>query len=412
MGKGKRKQDLSPKIDLDDNSNNSKQNSKKRKQIPQVEEPAVPVIAATTVKPLFVQTSLKEVRKLTSQLKLQVKPVFKVSSSNSTQVIVKNIEDKSSIIKILRAQAIPFHTFSEKSEKPQTLVLKGFYEAPTNEVLKALNDASVPASKVSILVRKPEFTFYLVHFQDRSVNINVLNHNHRQIDNIIVKWEIIKTTSKSPTQCFNCQRWGHSSQNCGYKFRCVKCTEVHAIGQCKRTSREGNAKCINCNGDHAASYRLCPSFITYSKRIQNSKTKVPKFKMQPQVPSPLSHDNFPLLNKSKNQVVHSHPVNAPDVPSTSSSIQEINQQELISYTTYAEKLNEAIKNESLFKKFTDAQERLKKIPNIEEAINKYCSFVDEIEKLPKDAPVSATFGLMVRYGLTHYPSTWNKPVQK
>lgn len=410
MRKAKRKQDLSPKIDLDESSIKSNENSKKRKQTPQKEESSVPVTTTTSVKPIFVQCSLKDVRKLISLLKLQVMPAYKISSSNTTQVIVKSIEDKASIINLLRSQTIQFHTFSEKSEKTKSFVLKGFYETPTNEVLRLLQEAKVSAVKVTILVKKPEFTFYLVHFQDESVNINVLNHNHRNIDNIIVKWENIKKGNKSPTQCFNCQRWGHSSQNCGYKFRCVKCTEVHGPNQCQRSTRDGNAKCINCNGDHAASYRLCPSFISYSKRIEKSRAK-PQLKMLPQISSLLDSNNFPSLSKRHQVSAHSHPVNAAS-NSSATFKEEINQQQLINNISYAEKLNEAVKNESLFKKFTEAQERLKRIPNIEEAINQFCSFVDEAGKIPKDAPQGTAFKIMVKYGFMSCPPAPNKPVQK
>ena len=408
MGGRKRKQDLSPKMDFDDPVNNSKKNSNQNKQNPQksskkvTESPKViESTSKTQAKPVFVQASLKEVRKIISQTKLQVIPAFKISSPNSTQVFFTNIEDKASMIQGLKSQAVQFHTFSEKSERPKSFVLKGFYEAPTNEVLRLLQKVKIPAVKVTILVKKPEFTFYLVHFQDESVNINVLNHNFRNIDNIIVKWENIKKANKRPTQCFNCQRWGHSSQNCGYKFRCVKCTEVHAPGQCKRTSREGDAKCINCSGNHAASYRLCPSFVSYAKRIENSKTKVQHIKMQPQVPSSLASNNFPPL-VNLHQAAQSHPK---VIASKSSKHQEeTNQQQLINNISYAEKLNEAIQNESLFKRFSEAQERLKKIPNIKEAIDHYCKFIDEVEKLPVDAPIGSSFNLLVKYGLIKDPT--------
>ncbi|CAG9799155.1 unnamed protein product [Chironomus riparius] len=328
-------------MDFDEIPSGSKQNLKKqRKQVPEKKTP---------------RRNLK-FQKIISQIKLQVKPAFKISSAATTQVIVKNVEDKASIISVLRSQCIPFHTFSEKSEKTKSFVLKGFYETPTNE--------------------KP---FYLVHFQDESVN-------------------------------FNCQRWGHSSQNCGYKFRCVKCTEVHGPNQCQRSTRDGNAKCINCNGDHAASYRLCPSFISYSKRIEKSRAK-PQLKMLRQISSLWDSNNFPSLSKRHQVSAHSHPVNA--ASNSSATFQEdINQQQLINNTSYAEKLNEAVMNVSLFKKFTEAQERLKRIPNIEEAINQFCSFVDEAGKIPKDAPQVTAFKLMVKYGFMSCPPAPNKPVQK
>jgi hypothetical protein len=408
MGSRRRKQDLTQKIDYDFIPSGHNQQIKKARKNDPKEELQVPVTITKACKPIFISQNLKNVRSIVSQTKLQAKPVYKISSAVSTQVTVSNIEDKASIINILRSQGIQFHTFSENSEKAKSFVLKGYYDAPTNEVLRNLQKAKVPAVKVTIIVKKPEFTFYLVHFQDENVNRNVLNHNHRHIDNIIVKWENIKKGNKSPTQCFNCQRWGHSSHNCGYKFRCVKCTEVHAPNQCKRTTRDGNAKCINCNGDHAANHRLCPTFISYSKRIEKSRSKI-QSKVLPQISNILDSSNFPQLVKKHQASAHSIPVNVAS-PSSNNFQEVINQQQLVSNISYAEKLNEAVNNEILFKKFTEAQERLKRIPRIEEAINQYCSFVDELEKLPNDGTIAPVFNLMLKYGLTNYPPALNNPV--
>ena len=48
----------------------------------------------------------------------------------------------------------------------------------------------------------------------------------------------------------------------------------------------------------------------------------------------------------------------------------------------AEKLQEAVNIEGLFKKLTFAQEKLKKIPDIEKTINDFCKFVDELAETP------------------------------
>ncbi|KAL7046492.1 hypothetical protein ACKWTF_002628 [Chironomus riparius] len=82
--------------------------------------------------------------------------------------------------------------------------------------------------------------------------------------------------------------------------------------------------------------------------------------MLPQISNLLDSNNFPSLSKRHQVSAHSHPVNAAS-NSSATFQEEINQQQLINNISYAEKLNEAVKNESLFKKFTEAQERLKRI---------------------------------------------------
>ncbi|GFX42917.1 uncharacterized protein TNCV_5072811 [Trichonephila clavipes] len=49
-----------------------------------------------------------------------------------------------------------------------------------------------------------------------------------------------------PTQCYNCNLFNHSSQNCFIKTRCLKCGEPHKTGDCPITDKIENPTCINC----------------------------------------------------------------------------------------------------------------------------------------------------------------------
>jgi hypothetical protein len=65
--------------------------------------------------------------------------------------------------------------------------------------------------------------------------------------------------------------------------------------------------------------------------------------------------------------------------STSNQIQVDNQQ-ITNAISYAEKLSKAAKTESILERLSDAQARLKRIPNIEYIINEFSQFIDELEK--------------------------------
>ncbi|CAI6377466.1 unnamed protein product [Macrosiphum euphorbiae] len=100
-----------------------------------------------------------------------------------------------------------------------------------------------------------------------------------------VKIESYKSTG--PAQCFSCQRFGHSSIQCGHPPRCVKCGKNHPSKECTKLKEDSPTYC-NCNGKHTANYRGCP-YYTYTckgktdqsrdvirtKLIQESKLKVP-----------------------------------------------------------------------------------------------------------------------------------------
>ena len=63
----------------------------------------------------------------------------------------------------------------------------------------------------------------------------------------------------SVRQCFNCQCFGHSAQNCKSKQKCVICVENHSHKGCPRKEAK-RPKCANCYGPHVASYKRCPEY--------------------------------------------------------------------------------------------------------------------------------------------------------
>ena len=63
----------------------------------------------------------------------------------------------------------------------------------------------------------------------------------------------------SVRQCFNCQCFGHSAQNCKSKQKCVICGENHSHKGCPKKEVK-QPKCANCSGPHVASYKGCPEY--------------------------------------------------------------------------------------------------------------------------------------------------------
>ena len=63
----------------------------------------------------------------------------------------------------------------------------------------------------------------------------------------------------SVRQCFNCQCFGHSAQNCKSKQKCVICGENHSHKGCPKKEAK-QPKCANCSGPHVASYKGCPEY--------------------------------------------------------------------------------------------------------------------------------------------------------
>ncbi|GFX62748.1 uncharacterized protein TNCV_3350741 [Trichonephila clavipes] len=63
------------------------------------------------------------------------------------------------------------------------------------------------------------------------------------------------------TQCFNCNNFFHTAENCHLKPRCLKCGKEHPTRQCPIKERQENPFCINCQEcGHSASYTKCHKF--------------------------------------------------------------------------------------------------------------------------------------------------------
>lgn len=70
-------------------------------------------------------------------------------------------------------------------------------------------------------------------------------------------------------QCHRCQSFGHTKNYCLRPYVCVKCAGSHPSTECKK-NKEDEAKCANCKGGHAASYRGCTAYKEATKNINRS----------------------------------------------------------------------------------------------------------------------------------------------
>ena len=57
----------------------------------------------------------------------------------------------------------------------------------------------------------------------------------------------------NPMRCFNCNKFGHTSQSCKVAAKWLGCGKDKHEGRC-----EGPKLCSNCNGPHASSAKDCP----------------------------------------------------------------------------------------------------------------------------------------------------------
>ncbi|XP_067660361.1 uncharacterized protein [Haliotis asinina] len=72
----------------------------------------------------------------------------------------------------------------------------------------------------------------------------------------------------NPLRCFKCQKFGHGAKFCRSKMVvCCRCTGAHDSSECTN-----DLKCANCNEDHMASSKSCPSFEFEAQILRNKHT--------------------------------------------------------------------------------------------------------------------------------------------
>ncbi|KAG5674192.1 hypothetical protein PVAND_004174 [Polypedilum vanderplanki] len=176
------------------------------------------------IKPIIVDSGIAAIRNFIQNLKLKKKPMLRISGKK-TQIFCETIESKKIILDKLKIQQYRFHTFTEESEKSKIFLLKGFYLEKVENVKNYLVNAGLKVKSVKIFINHEDSPIIGVQIEEKT-SINALNHCYKNIDSIFVRWEVLDRSKKKLTQCYNCQQWGHSSNNCGYKSRLCEMPRV------------------------------------------------------------------------------------------------------------------------------------------------------------------------------------------
>jgi hypothetical protein len=72
-----------------------------------------------------------------------------------------------------------------------------------------------------------------------------------------------------PPQCYNCQLYRHTRNNCCYEPKCVKCGSNHLTKTCSK-DRHSPPKRALCTKEHTANFKGCPVYkATFKKTVPN-----------------------------------------------------------------------------------------------------------------------------------------------
>ncbi|GFU44785.1 uncharacterized protein TNCV_3150791 [Trichonephila clavipes] len=154
-----------------------------------------------------------------------------------------------------------FFSLKPKPIKPIKIVIKGLpIFTKTHEIQSDLEEEGFTIENVSQLISKKTKTA-LPFFQ---VTLPRNANNQKIFDLKTVGYMQVKIEGyliRGITQCFNCNNFFHTAENCHLKPRCLKCGKEHPTRQCPIKERQENPFCINCQEDgHSACYTKCPKF--------------------------------------------------------------------------------------------------------------------------------------------------------
>lgn len=198
---------------------------------------------------------------------------------NKVAVICYSPEGHQLIKEGLISEQILFLTYTRKDEKKPKAVIRGLPSYVEDQLPSELSQLGFEGAMVTLLKTKkstpqqantscPPFLVQL------PAGTNILQFRQiKYLCNCVVDIQKYRPNNDLGTQCYRCQGFGHSSRNCNMPPRCVKCTLPHASKDCPKKDRVEPANCCNCNEQHPANYRECPSRLKYVELLRKKRNE-------------------------------------------------------------------------------------------------------------------------------------------
>lgn len=202
---------------------------------------------------------------------------------------------------LLHDNGVEYNTFSDKFSKKKAFIIRGMVNGHDEDNIACIQETLEEYQVSGIL----SITRFFAPHMKRNENSNVLYQlvlaagsdecqleKIKTIDNFRVKFEKMNTTKTA--QCRRCQGFSHTASSCGYKYRCVQCTQSHGPGACPR---KNNTKlpigCVNClTNNLPRGVNAKPSGATSTKNTQQNKPSSMKPKNQKKTNDDIKSGDF------------------------------------------------------------------------------------------------------------------------
>ncbi|GFV18399.1 nucleic-acid-binding protein from transposon X-element [Trichonephila clavipes] len=170
-------------------------------------------------------------------------------------------EERRMAVQHLKLLKFQFYTIKSKAECPIKVVIKGLPRNTNPEEIKQdLELLGYTPDRVNQLIgrkNKRPLPIFLITLPRNLDNLKIFDLKTLNYLSIRVEGY----DDKGVTQCYTCNNFNHSSENCHLNPRCLKCGENYLTRDCPFKQKLETPYCINSNiYGHMANYRGCPSF--------------------------------------------------------------------------------------------------------------------------------------------------------
>lgn len=213
-------------------------------------------------------------------------------TSKSTIFTTKNLKDYHEVIRILKLNDTPFHSYQLPGQSLVKLVLKGLSNGFTDlDIKEELENMGFKVIKVIQLKNKIKNIYipkFICMFSPDTSTKEIL-----KIKNLLytcISWEKYRN-NRSYIQCLRCLSFGHVSTFCSSEERCLKCSGAHRNSECNTDT----VSCANCLGAHWANSPECPKLqMAIHLRAANKNKNTPK--QDSNIETILKKSDFPKMS--------------------------------------------------------------------------------------------------------------------
>ena len=209
---------------------------------------------------------------------------LQVLKNNEVKIVSANIDQYNSLIEFLNSKSTEYYTFKPKHLRGFKVVLRNMhYSTDLCDIKNELSELGHEVVHIQNMMHthtKQPMSLFSIELKPKSNNYEIFSLN----DLLHCKVKFEKPHKKrTPPQCTNCQKYGHTKNFCTKRPVCVKCAQEHKTSDCLVVLTRDQIKCALCGENHTSNYKGCRVF----KSVTN--------KHKP-IPTPLEHQSLAPRN--------------------------------------------------------------------------------------------------------------------